>query len=1614
MSLRPGEISLGTTLVVIEYEHGVILGADSRTTNGSYVHNRVTDKLTEIDEKIFCCRSGSASATQAIADIVRYYSQMFSAHNGETPSVSIVASLFQELVYTNKDALQAGVIVAGWDKYHGGSVYSIPLGGGSFKQRYALAGSGSVYLFGYFDKGFKDGMTKEEGIEFVKTAVSLAIARDASSGGCVRMAVINEAGVERLFYSGDKLEGKLFFAETGRFIRLFSSTPTTNSEQDFTSALAKNANIEQTKTEQEQNKEESVNAATEPIKDWKQTILEASGKKEVKLPQTPRVLPISSYLEQTTLPNEKKEQMQPFIRKTVVDKRKTPISQLAKVWERPTTKLETTPNIEIATSRFVLISRLPLTTIPGDIRNLASNVKVEWAQSIQEICLWRNEFYKFIGKVAVYFNTPLAAERFIRTNLNSYLAGQKIMCEYIGADLYHKYRNEELVRRSGTHVQLLGLPAIVNQFQVDQALNGYDIIDRKRTGICLLRSPDREATTKWLIKLENKREAHRLVRDADNNFLPVPLGFEYKRKMKSSQEIKFIDQNSRKHAKRKHFLMAFLCLWLLVLHVSGLYLFTRGFLLTRLALNNRSNCTTTPMTDAEETTTFNECLQWPRFSKVVLIVIDALRFDFAIQHEYNNDDETSSELYHNKLTIFDKLLKKEPENAMLFQYVADAPTTTLQRLKALTTGTLPTFIDAGSNFAGSSIEEDNLIYQLWQNGQNIAFMGDDTWVSLFPEQLDSNLTFPFPSFNVKDLHGVDDGILQLLGPALEKKVSPWKNEDKEWDVLIAHFLGVDHCGHRYGPNHPVMAAKLTQMNEMIRNVTELMDQNTLLLIMGDHGMDSKGDHGGDSNNEVESVLFMYSKRQLLDPHMTKNLANVFKQLDNNFPGHRSSFTGKVDRWRSIPQIDIVPTLSLLLGLPIPYNNLGSVIPEIFLLSKDKETANNNINDAWETLLNAVRLNARQVYRYLKEYSRLQPTGELSKESIHILDNLYQNAENQYNLLRDSFEISPDELENSYLNYMIFMRALLSTCRRIWAQFDYPLMISGISVLILSCVCIFICVLRSDSTFEKENTKVVSRVLTGGALGIIFSRLEILHVLLHSLTKDSIFARLDFVIFGATVGSIIGFFVHHVRGDLFFEFRNKFSLVISFDEFLALLFQTLHVLSFASNSYTVHEDSIVLFILQTFGILIFLSGFRKNIYNHNSLRKRHLFLGSSFLFLTRIASYSTICREEQMPYCTPTFYTSASTSVSSQTALITLVAIGPIIPYLIRLLFNNTKSYYGFAPIWNDWFLRAGLLLSAAYWLLDDNEDFRESITSTTSSSSVNIMGKWAHDFIARMAFGIALIVGNIAWWKTPLCLDLDVKMIDTGNKRSNIEQQKHARIVGDSNMFGASYFLYLTTIYLTVIITQNPMGGIMISLALLQIMTLVEIIDAKRDAKKLDNTITTTTDTNIGIENILEITILGLLATHYFFSTGHQATLSSIQWSAGFIGIAELNYIISPILVIINTLGSHILVSIAVPLLVFWKLSPNIYDNENRPLVIYPTLLRTILLYTMYQTLIAVSTSFWAGWFSRHLMVWKVFAPRFMLAGVVLVITDLFICVAVFFTSRRILMEVEELFKVVF
>jgi phosphatidylinositol glycan class O len=47
---------------------------------------------------------------------------------------------------------------------------------------------------------------------------------------------------------------------------------------------------------------------------------------------------------------------------------------------------------------------------------------------------------------------------------------------------------------------------------------------------------------------------------------------------------------------------------------------------------------------------------------------------------------------------------------------------------------------------------------------------------------------------------------------------PLLDRPDSWDVLIAHYLGVDHAGHTYGVNSKQMDEKLAQMDDQVSTV----------------------------------------------------------------------------------------------------------------------------------------------------------------------------------------------------------------------------------------------------------------------------------------------------------------------------------------------------------------------------------------------------------------------------------------------------------------------------------------------------------------------------------------------------------------------------------------------------------------------------------------------------------------------------------------------------------------------------------------------------------------------------------------------------------------------------
>ena len=145
-----------------------------------------------------------------------------------------------------------------------------------------------------------------------------------------------------------------------------------------------------------------------------------------------------------------------------------------------------------------------------------------------------------------------------------------------------------------------------------------------------------------------------------------------------------------------------------ILALGGLYWFSTSFFLAKRSLPFVAKCDEARtilqeillLTKEEsdliignnEDANRSGCWLPRRVDSLVVLVVDALRFDFARDHLPMSVGARISQQEHNRTS-----------SSQLLQFVADPPTVTMQRLKGLTTGSLPTFADISGNMVSLKI-----------------------------------------------------------------------------------------------------------------------------------------------------------------------------------------------------------------------------------------------------------------------------------------------------------------------------------------------------------------------------------------------------------------------------------------------------------------------------------------------------------------------------------------------------------------------------------------------------------------------------------------------------------------------------------------------------------------------------------------------------------------------------------------------------------------------------------------------------------------------------------------------------------------------------------------------
>ncbi|XP_049307763.1 uncharacterized protein LOC105228950 [Bactrocera dorsalis] len=312
----------------------------------------------------------------------------------------------------------------------------------------------------------------------------------------------------------------------------------------------------------------------------------------------------------------------------------------------------------------------------------------------------------------------------------------------------------------------------------------------------------------------------------------------------------------------RYFLM-----WMIVTFIFGASIFLTGF----FPINNYALDHAVAENQPKDLDGLSLTPPTQIYAQTILMLVDALRFDFASQSgmefSYNNSC--------NRLKLR-----------------VNIPTVTMPRLKSLTTGTISNFIDIVLNIGHVEQLADSLMHRLQVRNEITVFAGDRTWISLFPKQF-TRFTANSDSFYVNDFYEGDKNVTEVLTKELQ-------NDD--WMLLVLHYLGLDHIGHVEGSDSSKIPIKLKEMDDVVLKLYKAKHfHRQLLILTGDHGMRDGGGHGGSTAGELYVPLFV---------------------LKENCTTKGSSKANEYN------QIDVAPTLAILWSMEIPPMSIGCLIPEL--------------------------------------------------------------------------------------------------------------------------------------------------------------------------------------------------------------------------------------------------------------------------------------------------------------------------------------------------------------------------------------------------------------------------------------------------------------------------------------------------------------------------------------------------------------------------------------------------------------------------------------------------------------------------------------------------------------
>ena len=193
-------IQTGTTTVGIIVKDGVVIGTESQASAGMLVASKQFQKLFEINNFTAATIAGGVADCMYVINQLRAISRIKEVEEGMVPEPKYIANVCRNILFSGRSFFMSMMIVGGYSiKDKSGMLIGIDMLGTWYEEGSFISfGSGSPFSLGVLEADWKPNMSKADGVNLIKTAISSSRERDAGSGYALQICTIDKDGFKQI------------------------------------------------------------------------------------------------------------------------------------------------------------------------------------------------------------------------------------------------------------------------------------------------------------------------------------------------------------------------------------------------------------------------------------------------------------------------------------------------------------------------------------------------------------------------------------------------------------------------------------------------------------------------------------------------------------------------------------------------------------------------------------------------------------------------------------------------------------------------------------------------------------------------------------------------------------------------------------------------------------------------------------------------------------------------------------------------------------------------------------------------------------------------------------------------------------------------------------------------------------------------------------------------------------------------------------------------------------------------------------------------------------------------------------------------------------------------